>query len=557
MIDTMKTQRTMKGPARVLALTLAGLTMVSTGMLTGCGKKQGAGGDEGGGGGKQGRRKPGVGDPGGSIPVQVASVQLGSIQQTVAVTGNIQALQDVQLAAKANGRVTSVAVREGDPVRAGQVVVQQDATDLIANVQQAQANVLAAEANVRSQEAKVSQAQTNYRIAQIQAQQGVAQARAAVSAAQQNALKLRGGSRPQQVLQAQAQVDQARANLQNAQTVLNRDKTLFAQGAIAKAEVDTAQTNYDVLVQQVKNAQANLSLVKTGYQQEDIAQAQAQVRQQQAGLQTAIGNQRTVALRRDDILAAQAAVRQAKAQVAQARATLSFNQQQVANASIRSPINGIVAARETEPGQIASPGTALLRIVNVKTVYYEPTISETDFAQTTVGDPVTVQADALPGKTFTGRVVRVYPAASSGGRVFSLRVSVFNPTNELRPGMFARGGIVTREARHVPIVPATALVTVASAQGFEANTSSTGVIGSGTETPPQQVVVVGPNNTAQLRPVRVGIATMQKAQITSGLNGGERIVVVGQRSLKNGDKLAILNGSGAPGDGTTQTAQAF
>lgn len=538
----------MKNSARTLACGLSALTMLGAVSLAGCGKKQG---DD-----AQAKHEPGVGDPGGSIPVQVATVQLGSLTQTVPVTGNIQALQDVQLAARANGRVTFVAVREGDLVHAGQLIVQQDATDLIANVRQAQANVQAAAANVRSAQAKVSQAQTNYNIGVTQARQNVLQARAAVAAAQQNALKLRGGSRPQQVLQAQSQVDQAKANLKNAETILNRDKNLFAQGAIARAEVDTAQTNYDVLVQQVKNAEANLSLVKTGYQQEDVAGAQAQVRQQQAALQNAIANQQQVSVKGEDVLSAQAAVRQAQAQVAQARATLSFNQQQVANASIHSPINGIVAARQTEPGQIASSGTVLMRIVNVKTVFYSPTISETDFARTAVGAAVTVQADALPGKTFTGRVARVYPAASAGSRVFSLRVSVYNPQNALRPGMFARGRIVTREARNVPLVPTTALVPVATALGFTPNTSSNAQISTGVQSGPQQVIVVGPDNTAQPRVVQVGVTTMDKTQITSGLLGGERIVVVGQQSLKKGDKLAIPGESGGAHRGA-QTAQAL
>ena len=142
---------------------------------------------------------------------------------------------------------------------------------------------------------------------------------------------------------------------------LNRNKSLFAQGAIAKSDLDTAQTNYDVQVQTYKNAQESLSLTREGSQTEDIAAAQALLQQQQANLNTAIANQQQVQVRQQDILAAQDAVRQARAAVQQQEATLAFNQQQVANAFIRSPINGIVAAREVEPGQVASPGTNLMR----------------------------------------------------------------------------------------------------------------------------------------------------------------------------------------------------
>ena len=529
---------------RRAAWALAGLLLV--GAAAGCGgRKQGA---------DRAGRRPGVGDPGGSIPVQVAAVQAGTITDSVPVTGNIQALADVQLSARAAGRVLAVNVREGQTVRAGQVVVQQDVTDLQANVRQAQANILQAQANVSSNQAKLRQAQTNYAIQVQTAKAAVTQARQQVAAARQNYLKVKGGSRPQQILQGQSQVQLAKANLDNALTVLNRNKSLFAQGAIAKADLDTAQTTYAVQLQTYKNAQAALSLTQEGAQAEDIATALAQLQQQQANLNTAVANQQQVQVRQQDIQAAQDAVRQARAAVQQQQATLAFNQQQVQNAYIKSPIDGIVAAREVEPGQVASPGTSLMRIVGLGTVYYEPTISETDFARTAVGNPVTVQVDALPGRSYRGRVSAVYPAASATQRAFSLRVTVANPGGELRPGMFARGSIVTRVARNVPIVPATALVPLASQAGFQANTSSDAEIASGTQTSAQQVVLVGPGNTALPRPVQVGIQNQQQAQITAGLRPGDRIVTVGQQGLKKGDKLAIQNGGGGAGALSAQAA---
>jgi len=527
------------------ALGLAGLLLMGAMAGAGCGKKQDA------------ARKPGIGDPGGSIPVQVAPVQTGTIASTVAVTGNIQALQDVQLSARAAGRVLAVNFREGQIVRAGQIVVQQDTTDLQANVRQAQANIAQAQANVSSNQAKVSQAQTNYTLQVQTAKQAVAQAKAQVASARQNYLKIKGGSRPQQVLQGKSQVALAKANLDNAQTILTRNQSLFSQGAIAKADLDTAQTNYAVEEQTYQNAQQALSLTQAGAQTEDVAAALAQLQQQQANLSTAIANQQQIQVRQQDVLAAQDAVRQAKAAVQQQQATLAFNQQQVANAFIRSPINGIVAAREVEPGQVASPGTNLMRIVELGSVYYEPTISETDFASTSVGNSVSVQVDALPGKTYQGKVSAVYPAASATNRVFSLRVTVANP-GELRPGMFARGSITTRIARNVPVVPATALVPLASQQGFQSNTSSDEPIAAGLQTSAQQVVVLGPNNTALPRPVKIGIQNQQQAQITSGLQPGEKIVIVGQQGLKAGDKLTIIDANGNPvggGGRRHQTAQ--
>jgi HlyD family secretion protein len=514
--------------------------IISTGCfgvaLTGCGQKSGT---------AAGEKHGGGAGPNAPVPVEVGTVKRGTIADAVLVTGSIAALQDVQLSARVSGRVTAVNYREGQTVRAGQIMVQQDSTDLQANVRAAQANVSQAEANVSSNIAKVSQAQTNYTLEVQIAKAAVAQARAQVASANQNYLKIKGGSRPQQVLQSKDQLLLAKANLDNALTNLNRDKSLFDQGAIAKADLDTAQTTYTVLQATYQNSKQALSLTVQGNQSEDIAAALAQLQQQKANLTTVIANQQTVQLRKDDITAAEAALQQAKAAVLQQQATLVYDQQQVDYTAIRSPIDGIVAAREVEPGQIAAPGTNLMRVVNVKTVYYEPTISETDYSETDVGDPVEVQVSSFPGRQFNGVVKAVYPAASSGSRQFTLRVAVPNPTNELRPGMFARGTLLANVHRNAIVIPVTALVPL---QTDATDISSEGTATGGTTLPAQQVFLIGPDHKAVSRPVRTGIITGSSAEITSGLQPGDKIVTVGQQQLKTGQSIKIVskeNGVGA------------
>ena len=460
-------------------------------------------------------------------PVVIAIVERTTLENTIPITGSLAALQDVQLSAKAEGRVVAVNAREGDYVHKGEVLVAQDVTDLQANVAQAQAGI-------QSALAKVSQAISNEQIQVTGAREGVQQAQAQVAGAKQNLLKLQRGARPQEVLQGQNSLLSAKASRDNALITLNRDKSLFQQGAIAKAELDTAQTSYDVSVAQYKNAQQALSLTVEGSRREDVASAQDQLSQQETVLQNAIANVRLVSVRRDDILAAQAAV-------AQAKATLAFNEQQLANAYIRSPFDGLVATRSVEPGQIASPGTPLMQVVNVKTVYYEPTISETDYTDVHTGTPVQVNIDAYPGRTFNGTVAAVFPAANTSDRGFTLRVNVPNPNNVLRPGMFARGSLVSKIAKDVTVVPTSALVTTTSGNGLELNTSSNDPINGGLQEPSQHVVVVSEAGTAEIRPVRTGITNMSSTQIVSGVTAGEKIVVIGQSGLQSGDKVVITN----------------
>ena len=485
------------------------------------------------GGGKHGRGGAAGAPP--ATPVQVQTVKDETIAATVQITGNIDALHDVQVAAKTPGRILSVGFREGDFVQAGQVVVQQDSTDLQATVRQDQALML-------GDQAKIDQANETLRIQQTQARQNVLNAQATLAGAEQNFKKLKGGNRPQDILQAEATTLQAKAQRDQALLTLNRDKILYPQGAIAKSTLDADQSTYESDQALYVKAQAAEQLEKAGYQQEDINSAQQQVREQQTNLQNQIANQRQVAVQKG-------AVEAAEAVLLQDRNKLTFDQTQVGYAVIRSPISGIVAARETEPGELATSGTALMRIVNIDTLYYQPTISETDFSATHIGDRVRVTVDALPGKTFIGKVAAVYPAADTTTRVISLRVTVDNPQHTMRPGMFARGTLVTKVARNVPVVPTSALVTTDAQVGFESNDSSNAPVSQGLQLPAQQIVVLNADGkSVDVRPAKVGIVTMTRAQVVSGVQAGEQIVVVGQQGLKTGDKVTTVTPKSEGGD---------
>ena len=162
-----------------------------------------------------------------------------------------------------------------------------------------------------------------------------------------------------------------------------------------------------------------------------------------------------------------------------------------------------------------------------------------------------MQVDALPGRSFNGVVKAVYPAAASGSRQFTLRVAVPNPTNELRPGMFARGTLLATIHRNVVVIPVTALVPIQS-DTADANTSE-GTATGGTALPPQEVFVVGPGNKAVVRKVQVGIVNSSQAEITQGLQPGDTLVTVGQGQLVAGQPVKIESTANGVGAGLATT----
>ncbi len=455
--------------------------------------------------------------------VDVTAVKLGNIKKKVAVVGSLSTLFNVSLSPRTAGRLIAVNVREGDFVHKGEVVAQIDPTLARSEIQQDQANVV-------NDQAKVAQAQVQYEEGIVNANVAVEQARAQLASAESTLEKTTVGDQSQQKLQAQDDLVQQQANFDNALSNYNQQKELFAEGAIARSDLNNAITTYQTQKALLDNYKQALSLSLQGGRPEDIAAAREVVNEDKEALQNAIANLANIRVDKEVITAAQA-------QVAQAQATVTSAQQDLADTNLVSPINGYVSARNADPGSIASPGTAVIEIVDLTTVYYEPTVEEQDITGIHSGEPVSVQVDAFPGTTFHGTVAAVFPSASATNRQFSLRVDIPNENGVLRPGMYARGSVTTSIAKNVVVVPLNALVPQNLGSGFSTEETSTGIATGTTTLPPEMAYVLGSDNTARTQNVTLGIVNGTRAQIISGLNVGDMIVVKGQNQINPGDKL--------------------
>jgi HlyD family secretion protein len=170
-------------------------------------------------------------------------------------------------------------------------------------------------------------------------------------------------------------------------------------------------------------------------------------------------------------------LRAAQANVISAQATLSSNATQLVKTVIRSPVNGVVLARQIEPGQTvaASFNTPTLFVIaqDLSTMKLEVAIDEADVGAVKEGQQATFTVDAFPGKTFPASITRVdlgsnlssqsstttTAATGAAGQVvsYAATLSVANPELQLRPGMTATADIVTSERNNVLLVPNAAL----------------------------------------------------------------------------------------------------
>ncbi len=294
------------------------------------------------------------------------------------------------------------------------------------------------------------------------------------------------------VREAQAQLQAARAALQAAQATLQRNKVdaqgpdvpflkaamlraqkLLADGLISPAERDDAAKNYELALNKQMSAERNVTVSEA-----NVAQAKAQVAVAQAGLERA--------------------------------------EEDLRYSTITSPMDGIVLSRDVEVGDavssilvLGSQATLVMTLGDTSSVYVRGKVDEADIGKVYLGQPARISVEAFPGRKFVGRVTKIAPLGVEKDNVttFEVRVSIANPSGELRADMSANAEIILEEKRNVLLVPEGALI-------YD----------------PQHNTFVEIPDSGQPKgwkkvPVKIGITNGVQAEVLSGLVQGERTIL--------------------------------
>ena len=189
------------------------------------------------------------------------------------------------------------------------------------------------------------------------------------------------------------------------------------------------------------------------------------------------------------------------------------------NTILRSPVSGVITARNYDRGDMYVMGQPLYTVQQITPVKVLVAISETDYTKVKKGDKVVFTADALPGKNFEGTVKRLYPTMDAASHTFNVEVSIPNTKRELRPGMYVRADVNFGDNRSLTI-PDTAVLKMQ---------------GAGTRT----VFVINDEGVSEMRVVELGRHFDGKYEVLSGLNEGDKVVYKGNSSLKSGVEVEI------------------
>lgn len=432
-----------------------------------------------------------------TYPVTFTEPKIEDINVTLEVSGPLKSLDEVQVGAETAGRLTMVAVSDGSPVRAGQVIARVDSVALSLQVQRAEA-ALARAKSLRAQAEQQAKMSPKSTAAAIQ------QAEAALAQAQANLRLVRAGARTQDVERAKEQVNAAKATMEKRRTDFERMEELFKQEVISRSELEQAEWAYKTALADYRAALEALEALQEGSRPEEIERAEEAVRQAEAGVRAARANADIDNVRREQLREANAAVQEAAAALASAK-------KQLADAQVISPITGYVVGRPAQVGQVVAPGTPIARIVSLNSVYFEAKIPEMEVANVSAGQPVEVTVDALPDQKFSGTVAAVTPQADDLGRLFSARIAVENGRGLLKPGMFGKGRIITKRVRGATLVPTDAIRTENG----------------------EHFVFVAKNGKAKKVEVRIGLTQDGYTQLLD-YNETEKLILGGKDMLTDG-----------------------
>jgi len=295
---------------------------------------------------------------------------------------------------------------------------------------------------------------------------------------------------------AKLRVEQAEATLKQTMARLGmKESAVFdpeqnADVRVAKAQLDWTKMDLDRNTKLIENGDISRSIYDNAVTQNNLAQARYQ--------------------------AALDAVNQQLAVVEQQRAALNLAKKAITDTIVRAPISGAVKEKHASRGSYLPINGRIVTLVKINPLRLRADIPEYAAASVRTGLRMTLNVEAFPNRTFNGRVVRIGPSLNEQTRALTVEAQVANPSNLLRPGMFAKSSLITAKSAPAVMVPRQAVVNVAGLSK----------------------VFVIENGRATERIVKTGATDGDLIEITEGVNAGENVATNNLDKLQTGSVVS-------------------
>ena len=300
-------------------------------------------------------------------------------------------------------------------------------------------------------------------------------------------------------VQLEAVVREAQANYQAAQASLDSSKA-----QLERNKVDAEGPDVPFL---------KLNMERAEQMYKDGVMSKSFVEDAEKNYQLALNKQMSA---QRNLMVSRAEIAKSDAQVAQAKAALENAQEDLRNSTIVSPIDGLVLSRDVSVGDgvssiliLGSQATLVMTLGDTSEVYVQGKVDEADIGKVYLGQPARIVVESFKDKKFVGKVTRISPFGKEKDNVttFEVRVSISNPTGELKANMSANAEIILEEKKNVLMVPEASLI-------YDKDRNAS------VELPDPKA-----ENGRKKVPVKLGISNGVKTEIVSGLSEKQQVVL--------------------------------
>ncbi|APB69319.1 efflux RND transporter periplasmic adaptor subunit [Paenibacillus peoriae] len=412
-----------------------------------------------------------------AIPVQIAKVAKGSINDSTGIIGSFAPKETAQVSPKISGKIQSINLTVGQKVSKGDTLFTIDQKDLQDAIKQSQESYQVALANLKQAESGAAQSVQ-------QAESSVDQAKSAL-VQQDNT-----------ITQAQTSLVDAQSSVRDAQNTLNRNQQLFSAGALSQSELEQSQIAHRRALTAVENAQITLHNAQTSKESAQTTYSNAQKSLRLAQQKTGI-----------DV---------ARASVNQAKSSLDTARSQLVDSVVKAPISGTISVVTGTQGQMVSAQSAVATIANTNPIIAKVNVSESELLKLQVGSSVTVGVDSLD-KRIEARVSAVNPVMDNDLKAYPVEISVPNGSGELKSGMVVTVYMKSEAPKNILV-------------SQDAITEQAG----------KKYAYVVEGTVAKRVEVQTGQESAKQIEVTKGLAEGQNVVVKGVSLLTDGAKINVV-----------------
>jgi membrane fusion protein, multidrug efflux system len=300
---------------------------------------------------------------------------------------------------------------------------------------------------------------------------------------------------------------------------------------LAQADVGSKALGYldAVLVDRgdkVKRGQT-VALVRPSDLPDQLTAARGVLAQAQASRELAKANLDRAKTLAPNGIVSQQQLQQATASLATSEATEAAAKAQIGALAVRlgetrigSPLDGVVTTRRLDPGALVGPpgGGAIVTVARTDILRVFISVNEQDSRGLAIGKDARVELDAWPGKSISGKVVRLAPGFDPSSRMLEAEVHLPNQQGELRPGMYGRGAILLETHPNATVLPVAA-VQISSRKKY--------------------VFVLQGENKVQRREVEIGYDGGTWVEVLTGIKPGDDVVTAGAEGLADGMTVRV------------------